>query len=198
MRTPSCAECALPLAVADTAVVRRWIKIVSANFTLWKGRLAEDTCLVCPRCDAYALGIEADVGAPFYSDVVCAFLTVHDWDWWNKDAGECQSRLWPGFGCITCSESAVHAAIAFIQSGSNARPMLGVEDRLRLADAAGLPVGEAQEMAWLSELSQLQAKLNGRYAEADLESAMGVLLRVLEQHPWPKTSMDGAMAEGCH
>lgn len=197
MRTPRCAECDLPLAVADTALVRRWVKLVSASPKPWKGRLANDTCLVCPRCDAYALGIEADVGAPFYSDVVCAFLTVHDWDWWNKDPRKCESKAWPGFGCITCSTSAVHAAVAYVQSEPKAHPGLSVEDRLRLADAAGLLVGVARELAWRSELSQLKARFKGRYTEADLERAMCVLLSVLERHPWPKTSLDGALADDC-
>ena len=197
MRTPRCAECDVPLAVADTALVRRWVKFVSANSKPWKVRLANDTCLVCPRCDAYALGIEADVGAPFYSDVVCTFLTVHDWDWWNKDPDECESKSWPGFGCITCSESAFHAAVAYVQSEPKAHPGLSVEGRLRLADAAGFPLGEPREMAWRSELARLHARLNGRYTEADLERAVCVLLSVLERHPWPKTRLDGPPTHDC-
>lgn len=195
MRTPACPECGMRLAVANAAVVRRWVALLSANPSLWRGRLTHTTCLVCPACDAYALGINAEVGAPFYSDVVPAFLTVHDWDWWNADPAECDSRTWPDFGCVTFSESAVRAAVDHVQSHGRGARTPSAEDRTRLAAAAGFPARERTESTWRSALKKLQTRTGSQYVDADLEAAVALLLDVLARHPWQQTSLDQAIAD---
>lgn len=195
MRTPPCPTCGLLLVVADTAAMKRGIELVSANTSQWRGRLNASTCLVCPRCDAYALGIETGIGVPFYSDVVSAFLTVHDWDWWNAELVECDRRTWPDFGCVTISESGVRAAVDYICGAARSACAPTAASRLRLAEVAGLPPGEEMEPTWCDELRKLQARTDGRYARADLEAAVVFLLDVLARHPWQQTSLDHAVAD---
>ncbi|GGZ72106.1 hypothetical protein GCM10008101_27930 [Lysobacter xinjiangensis] len=195
MRTPTCPACELPLAVADTAAVKRGIELVSANTSQWRGRLNGSTCLVCPKCDAYALGIETRIGVPFYSDVLSAFLTVHDWDWWNADTVECDSRTWPDFGCVTISESGVRAAVDYVRSAARPARAPAAVARPRLAEIAGLPPGREVEPIWRDELRKLELRMGSRYAYADLEAAVVLLLDVLARHPWQQTSLDHAIAD---
>src|SRR4029079_7478445 len=110
-----CPKCGMLLAVADVRMLTRSISQTGTDAGAWKGRLGNDSAFVCPKCDAYTLGAEFILGVPFHTLAVGAWLTVNDWDWWNRDPGECDIRKWPAFGCLSFSEDALRTTVEFLR-----------------------------------------------------------------------------------
>lgn len=176
-------------AITDTELLKRSLQATGTPTERWIGRLDEATAAVCPRCDAYALGIEAETAAPFYSEQIAAFLTVHDHDWWNDDPTHCDIRDWPDFGCMTISEAALQGALAHVRTNGKARD--AVASNLApdaLAAVAGIPKGRRRAETWRVQLERLKHRAGEAVSEDELEAAVALLLAVVANHPWVRTA----------
>ena len=119
-----CTRCGGALARVVPDMARHWSATTTGNAQ----RLGSHPVAICPICDSYVIGADMTIGLPFYSDAIAAFATVHDWDWSNKDPGECDIREWPDFGCLTLSEHALRGAVHYLreaEAGSLSGPFEG-------------------------------------------------------------------------
>lgn len=180
MTSQACTHCGRPLAIASRAMVRAAIANTGAEYARWKNRLHGPAVYVCPPCDAYALGVEHDAAVPFYSDDLCAFATVHDWDWWNEDPAQCDTRSWPSFGCVTLSETALRGANELGCSDMKGcpEPREG-ERRADLAERAGFPPDARAYPRWEDELDALARDLAHQYNRCQLDQATRTLIALL-------------------
>ncbi len=180
MMSLQCEKCELGLGIADTGMVKHWIKRTAANPSGWSGRLKETVTPVCPRCDAYALGTETNRPAPFYSDQVAAFLTSQDMDWWNDDPLQYDIRDWPDFGCLTFSETALRSAVDYFMTAKG-----GQREGSRLPPApedfvatSGIPL-ESRTAEWSNQLQILHERMGREFTEFQLDSAVRSLIGML-------------------
>lgn len=175
-----CQACDLPLAIADTRMVRRGIEITAPNPVGWKDRLDEPITPVCPRCDAYALGIETSLPVPFYSAALCAFATSQDFDLWNDDPAQWNTHPWPHFGRLAFSASALRSAVDYFAKwgsdlGEPARAQLSYEE---LLIASGTSPDE-ESVDWATQLRDLCERAHGAFTEFDLDNAVRGLVGML-------------------
>ena len=175
-----CNHCSLELARADTGMLRYWLAETGSRRDAWAGRLADGVTLVCPRCDSYALGAELQLGLPFHSQAIGAFATVHDWDWANREPGECDIGDWPDFACLTLSEAALRSTLAYIGSGqagaNKAEPTMPPSESLM--GPTGIPEGPDATLEWTRQLRALQQRMQDVPAR-DLDESMRLLARIL-------------------
>ena len=135
---------------------------------------------VCPSCDAYALGADLESPLPFYSEAIAAFVTVNDWDWWNRDPQNCDIREWPDFGCLTFSESALRSAIEFARE---AAPELLSQDTPLAFDPSllgptGIPEDSNAAAEWAHQLRNLHSTRD-EYSSHELDAAIRRLIALI-------------------
>lgn len=179
MTSRPCESCGMAKAFVLADMMRFWIKETGVVASRWKGRLGSTVVPVCPRCDAYALGLEHDLGVPFYLDIFGAIATVHDWDWWNEDPRACDTRGWPDFGCVTFSDAALDASARHVARGMPSASCVAIDDRAALADIAGFPEDARLDELWPAQLAGLQDRTNGRHSAADADRAVWLLLSLV-------------------
>ena len=176
-----CGTCGMKMAVADTSMLKHWIEMAGANHESWRARVGDRTAFVCPACDSYALGAEISTGMPFYSEAVGAFLTVTDWDWWNRDPQECDIRPWPDFGCLTFSEDALRSTVVYLHDKATERldsaPLLA--SVTGLLGPTGIPEGGNPEAEWERQLKSLHARMGGELSKRELDVAVRYLIEMI-------------------
>jgi len=176
-----CKKCRAEMAMTDAPMLRYWIAKTGANRTHWKGRLGGDPAFVCPKCDAYALGGEFENGLAFYSDSVAAYLTVNDWDWWNRDPRECDIREWPDFGCLSFSEAALCSTVEYLREADanalNDATVLPFEPEL--VGVTGIPEDQDARNEWDNQLRILHERMRGEFSARELDAAVRKLVRIL-------------------
>lgn len=172
-----CQQCGGQLGLADPQMVRRWISLTTGNSQL----IGERLTTACPACDAYTLGAELENPLPFYSDAIAAFVTVNDWDWWNRDAADCDIRGWPDFGCLTFSEGAIRSAVKFVREAETS--LIASETPLPLQPSligpTGMPEDENPTAEWENQLNILHSRMRGEYSSRELDVAIRRLIAVL-------------------
>lgn len=176
-----CPKCETAMAVTDTNMLRYWIARTRCPATHWKDRLGNPSTPICPKCDAYTLGGEFVNGLAFYSQSVAAYLTVNDWDWWNRDSQECDIRRWPDFGCLTFSEAALRSTVEYLRDvdpkALNDTAPLRFEPQL--IGATGIPENDNSEAEWANQLRILRERMGGEFSERELNVAVKALVRLL-------------------
>lgn len=180
----NCKQCGLDLAVADTPMLRHWIaRSTGAIGDRWEPRLRQHTTLVCPKCDAYALGTEHSTGMAIYAPTPAAFLTVNDWDWWNRDPTECDIRPWPDFACLTFSKTALRSTVDFLREippdDSFAMHLLVFEKPL--LGPVGIPEGEDASREWAKQLRILRKRMEHEFSALELNAAVRLLVGTLAE-----------------
>lgn len=185
-----CPSCGMKMGMADTSMLKRWIAMTAANSVNWKNRLDDKTTFVCPPCDSYALGVELTTGLPFYSETIAAFLTVGDWDWWNRDPRECDIRQWPDFGCLTFSEQSLRGAVDYLRRTASDR--IASSSKLRFAPGligpTGIPEDEDPKSEWENQLNILHSRMRGEFSKRELDLAVRKLIKILPE-PTNRRSM---------
>lgn len=180
MTTWTCDDCGRTGAIADGELVLQAAARSGVDASRSKARFRAGIVVVCPRCDAYALGIESTQLVPFYSNALCAFATVDDLDWWNVEPAGIDIREWPDFGCVTFSARAIDSAVDLARSRAGGRArQVPFDVKSRLAAAAGFPADDSIESCWSEQLFVLQRQLDGRHLADELEAATVTLLNVL-------------------
>jgi hypothetical protein len=171
----------MKMGVADASMLNHWISMTAANCEHWTDRLNDITVFVCPACDSYALGVETSTGLPFYSKEIAAFVTVNDWDWWNRNPLDCDIRQWPDFACLTFSEESLRSAVAY--SRDTASDILDPATSLHfipsLLGPTGIPVGENPESEWERQLNILYSRMHGEFSKRELDVAIRELIQIL-------------------
>jgi hypothetical protein len=183
MRT--CLNCGQRMGVADTSMLQHWIAKAAASLRNWTDRLGDRIAFVCPACDSYALGVETDTGLPFYSEATAAFLTVNDWDWWNRDSRECDIRQWPDFGCLTFSEASIRNAVVYLR---NMTPDIFDAPCLQLLapsllGPAGIPEDGNPELEWENQLNILHSRMRHEFSTRELDVAIRYFIQILAEQP---------------
>lgn len=135
---------------------------------------------VCPVCDSDAIGVERTIALPFYSDSIAAFATVNDWDWWNRDPAECDTRGWPDFGCLTVSEHALRGTIEYLRETDPDSLVSGAQLPLdpSLVGPTGIPQDDRTEVEWGNQLTILHARMGREYSPRELDVAIRTLISV--------------------
>jgi hypothetical protein len=171
----------MKMGVADTSMLKCWITMTSAGCEKWVDRLGDRATLVCPACDSYALGVETNTGLPFYSEAIAAFLTVSDWDWWNRDPRECDIRQWPDFGCLTFSKESLRSTVGYLRE--NVSDILDPASFLpfvpNLLGPTGIPEDEDSESEWENQLNILHSRMRGEFSKRELDVAVRDLIQIL-------------------
>lgn len=181
MTTPRCDRCGLQQVIADVAMVRWMLGRLSLRSPPWDARLRSAIAMVCPACDAYALGVETSDPVPFYSEDVAAFLTTQDFDWWNQDPAQCDIRRWPDFGCLTFSEIALRSTVANLrQVRLDQASMLGLDPPpSSFVAAAGIPMDMMERGEWSNQLRVLHSRMGAEFPERELDHAVRRLIALL-------------------
>lgn len=175
-----CTDCGGGLVLADRRMAEAEAKRTKAKMPSRVELDIPHVAIACPRCDSYALGIEAQLGVPIYSDAVAAFLTVHDWDWWNADPVTCDIRSWPDFGCLSFSPNALRAAVGLMAT-EKAPTDSGTEspDFDDLAAVAGLPADTATDDEWHNQARLLSEQMALEFSASILGRVAARLCGVL-------------------
>lgn len=180
MASALCRDCGGSLLLADRAMAEAEAKRLKAKMPSCVELEIPFVTIACPRCDSYALGIETELGVPIYSNEVAAFLTVHDWDWWNADPIECDIRSWPDFGCLTFSPSALRAAVQHIASEKLAmKPAAESSEFADMAAVAGLMADAATAEQWHNQARLLSEQMAFEFSPNVLECVAARLCGVL-------------------
>lgn len=180
-----CPHCDNVQALASTAMVRYWVKNTSTFLFRWKGRLRGKRTQVCPICDCYDLGLEHQNGVPFYHATIAAWLTLHDWDWWNRNPEECEIRTWPEFGCMTFSAAALRSTVLYLRE--EAQDLLATAAPLtfepKFLSPLGIPKKDLAwaEREWSKQLRILHARMRSEYSERELDVAIRMLVHPRQQ-----------------
>lgn len=194
MTTSICDKCGRQLGWADAAMTQRMVERLVISPSKWSARLRAAVVMVCPTCDAYALGIETTDPVPFYSHDVAAFLTMHDWDWWNDDPAGCDIREWPDFGCLTFSEAALRSSVRHFQNAVSDQVGIpaSATPKADLMAIVGIPLDSAAHDEWGSQLRTLHCRMGNQFSLEDLERAIRGLIAVLsppDRSRFPKSSI---------
>ena len=177
-----CSECGGGLVLADRRMAEAEAQRFKAKMPSRVELDIPHVAVACPRCDSYALGIEAEIGVPIYSDEVAAFLTVQDWDWWNADPVTCDIRAWPDFGCLTFSPNALRAAVR--QIATEQEPTQSATESLdfaSMAAVAGLPADAATVDQWHNQARLLSEQTALEFSSNTVDRVVARLCRVLVQ-----------------
>lgn len=179
----TCGECGVELGVADPAMLKAWIARTAANFGQSKHETSGKAVFVCPACDSYALGVESTTGLPFYSKSIAAFVTVNDWDWWNRAPRDCDIRQWPDFGCLTFSEESLRSTATYLRESPPTAldPGLELPFARDLLGPTGIPEDPDPEGEWKHQLNILHARMAGEFSTRELDACLRILIRILSR-----------------
>ena len=174
-----CNRCGAELVRVVPHMARHWVGLTTGN----PERLGSRPVAVCPMCDSYAIGADLTIALPFYSDTIAAFATVQDWDWWNRDPAECDTRDWPDFGCLTFSEHVLRGTVEYLRE--TAPDSLVSKAQLpfdpNLVGPTGIPEDDHAEAEWANQLGILHARMGGEYLPRELDVAIRTLIGVFAQ-----------------
>lgn len=176
-----CEECGMALGLADEPMLAFWQKETAANCRASITQSEQPGVRVCPACDSYPLGVELELGLPFYSPDIAAFVTVNDWDWWNHDPADCDIRPWPDFGCLTFSRESLVSTITYLRETSS--PLLDPKEALpfpsELLGPTGIPEDGNPTDEWKRQLRTLHSRMEGQFTERELDVAVRRLVSIL-------------------
>jgi hypothetical protein len=172
-----CQKCGGQLVLADPDMVRHWLSLTTGrNLAVTPLRSA-----MCPACDAYVLGAELEHPLPYYSAAIAAFVTVNDWDCFNRDTADCDIREWPEFGCLSFSESALHSAVKFVRE-ARVSPNLSTPPpplHAQLVGPTGIPDDTRTATEWEHQLGNLHSRMRGEYSSDELDTAIRRLIGII-------------------